>query len=60
MSQDSLKEIAVSEENRQIFRESSENLKSLNIETISSLKDITYIGITSVLLNIQAYFAGFI
>ena len=47
-----IKQIKLKENNIQYLCLGGENLKSLNIESISNLKDITYIGITSVLLNI--------
>ncbi len=47
-----IKQIKLKENNIEYLCLGGENLKSLNIESISDLKDITYIGITSVLLNI--------
>ena len=47
-----IKQIKLKENNIQYLCLGGENLKSLNIESISNLKDITYIGITSVFLNI--------
>ena len=46
-----IKQIKLKENNIQYLCLGGENLKSLNID-ISNLKDITYIGITSVFLNI--------
>ena len=47
-----VKQIKLKENNIEYLCLGGENLKSLNIESIFKLKDITYIGITSVLLNI--------
>ena len=44
-----IKQIKLKENNLEYLCLGGENLKSLNIESISNLKDITYIGITSVL-----------
>ena len=47
-----IKQIRLREKNIEYLCLGGENLKSLNIKSIFNLKDITYIGITSVLLNI--------
>ena len=47
-----IKQINLKEKNIQYLSVGGENLKQLNIKSIFELKDITYIGITSVILNL--------